>query len=345
MLINNRNLYKVDLTGNEIGDGAAPVFCEVLYNNKLLKVLLLGNNSFEDEGARQFNAAISDNTTLEVLDLSWNAFKNRGAILLAEAIQENVGLKSFNMAMAGLGQEGAEAMSRALRENRTLLELDISLNRINMEGAQAIAKGLKDNDTLKVLKIGSNPFDSEGAMVILEAVDVNDSCVLKLLDFSNIMVKMNFAKLQFRLQDERDIKVVNEGVIPEFCRTSSARHTAFRVDPVGTFKANADKAEVDLGEILVPFVDGDYTLDIKDFKTIIKGTRINLTDDQVNIVALRLSQEGRVQCRMLFDIPDDAGDRRNSTSRNETPSSDRSSAERSAKLGATKASLGRVAVK
>lgn len=30
MLINNRNLYKVDLTNNDIGDGAAPMFCEVI---------------------------------------------------------------------------------------------------------------------------------------------------------------------------------------------------------------------------------------------------------------------------------------------------------------------------
>ena len=31
MLVNNRNLYKVDLRSNDIGDGAVPSICEVLY--------------------------------------------------------------------------------------------------------------------------------------------------------------------------------------------------------------------------------------------------------------------------------------------------------------------------
>jgi Ran GTPase-activating protein (RanGAP) involved in mRNA processing and transport len=30
MLINNRNLYKIDLTNNDIGDGASEVFCDVI---------------------------------------------------------------------------------------------------------------------------------------------------------------------------------------------------------------------------------------------------------------------------------------------------------------------------
>ena len=81
---------------------------------------------------------------------------------------------------------------------------------------------------------------------------------------------MNFAKLQVRLQDERGIKVVNEGIIPEFPRTNSARLTAFRVDPIGAFKMYADNAEVDLGELLVNSLDDDYTIDMKEFKSNIK---------------------------------------------------------------------------
>lgn len=41
MLVNNRNLYKVDLTGNEIGDGAAPMFCEVLYVSYLVLIYFI----------------------------------------------------------------------------------------------------------------------------------------------------------------------------------------------------------------------------------------------------------------------------------------------------------------
>lgn len=308
MLVNNKNIYKIDLTANEIGDGAAPGFCEVLLNNKLLKTLLLGTNRFEDEGARLFKAAISDNTTLEVLDLSWNHFKTKGAIMLAEAIQENVGLKSFNMAMAGLGRDGAEAISKALKENRSLLELDISLNRIGLEGARDVAKGMKENDTLRVLRCGSNPFDSDGAMEILQAVDVNDISAVTLLDFSNIMVKIDFAKLQLKLQDERGIKIKSEGVIPEFTRTNSARLTAFRLDPIRTFKMYVEQAEIDLKNLLSDILDEDCSIDIKEFKKRVKTADMDISDEQIAIVVRKLCQDGRIYCGGLLDISEEDGE-------------------------------------
>ena len=86
----------------------------------------------------------------------------------------------------------------------------------------------------------------------------------------NIMVKMNFAKLQVKLLEERDIRVINEGIIPEFCRTNSARLTAFRLDPVGAFKIAAVNADVDLARLLGPFVDDDHSIGPNDFKSQIK---------------------------------------------------------------------------
>ena len=45
---------------------------------------------------------------------------------------------------------------------------------------------------------------------------------------------------------------------------------AFRSDPVGVFKTCVERAGTDLGELLVPVMDEDYTVDIREFKTIIK---------------------------------------------------------------------------
>ncbi|KAL3874587.1 hypothetical protein ACJMK2_037575 [Sinanodonta woodiana] len=303
MLVDNRNLVKVDLTGNDIGNGAAQGFSDVILNNKNLKILLLGHNRFEDAGAKLFKLAIADNSTLDVLDLSWNHFSTKGAICLAEGIQENVGLKSFNMAMAGLGKQGSVAISKALKENRTLLELNISMNRIPLEGANIIAQGIKENDTLKVLKIGSNPFDSDGAMVILETLDGNSNSSINELDFSNIMVKTSFARLQMQLQEKRNMTIINEGIIPEFPRTNSARLTAFRVDPLGMFKVSAYKAGVDLADVLLPIGD-DFTMEVKEFKELIKSLDMGVTDDQIATVARRLNQDGKVYFRPLLDMPD-----------------------------------------
>lgn len=47
------------------------------------------------------------------------------------------------------------------------------------------------------------------------------------------MVKMEFAKVQSRLEEERQMKIIQEGVIPEFARTNSARLSGTK----GTFYA------------------------------------------------------------------------------------------------------------
>lgn len=52
----------------------------------------------------------------------------------------------------------------------------------------------------------------------------------------NVMVKMEFVKVQSRLQEERQMKIIQEGVIPEFARSYSARLSGKK-----TQKENVDK--------------------------------------------------------------------------------------------------------
>lgn len=80
------------------------------------------------------------------------------------------------------------------------------------------------------------------------------------------MVKIDFARLQLKLQEEKNMKIFSEGVIPEFTRTNSARLTAFRLDPVRTFKTNVKSAGIDLENLLSDSLDDEYSIDIKEFK-------------------------------------------------------------------------------
>ena len=88
------------------------------------------------------------------------------------------------------------------------------------------------------------------------------------------MVKIDFAKLQLKLQEERDIKIINEGVIPEFTRTTSARLTAFRLDPIRTFKMYAESAGVELRKLFDELLDEEFSVDLKEFKNRIKVSEI-----------------------------------------------------------------------
>ena len=84
------------------------------------------------------------------------------------------------------------------------------------------------------------------------------------------MVKIDFAKLQVKLQEERNIKIINEGVIPEFRRTNSARLTAFRLDPIRSFKNYIESAEIDPQNLFGDILDEEFSVDIKEFKKRIK---------------------------------------------------------------------------
>ncbi|CAC5387975.1 unnamed protein product [Mytilus coruscus] len=297
----NRNLIKVDLTDNEIGDSAGQSFYEVLKGNKSLKELLLCNNHFEENAATWFRDGLSENDTLEVIDLGWNPWKTRGAVCLAEGLAENVGLRRVRFVMAGLGKLGAQALMDALLHNRTLQELDISYNRIPVEGANCIASGLKTNDTLKILKIGNNPFDADGAMVILEAVESNETCAINLLDFSNIMVKIEFKKIQDRLMTERNMKITNEGVLPDTQTDPEtfAKLTAFRKDPIEAFKRHVYNCGVNLCDVFN--VDNDLKLSVVDFKDLIKGAGIDIQGPYFSFLMRVLEENGNVNYWRLFD--------------------------------------------
>ncbi|XP_033736021.1 leucine-rich repeat-containing protein 74B-like [Pecten maximus] len=297
----NRNLFKVDLTANEIGDSAGQCFYEVLKGNPILKELVLANNCLEENSAKWLKEALTDNENLEVLDLSWNQFKTRGAICLCQGLQENVGLKRFKLVMAGLGKSGAEAMGVALKQNRTLLELDISFNRIPIEASGAIAAGVRENDTLKTLKIGNNPFESNGAMAILQAIDQNENSAITFLDFSNMMVKIEFAEIETRLAESRGLRVVNEGVLPEMHPKNGnyARLSAFRRDPIETFKKYAEFSGVVLEEVFN--CKHKVKIDASEFKTLIKGSGIDIPDQHMTVLIRSLESDGFICYWKIFE--------------------------------------------
>ncbi|XP_061191625.1 leucine-rich repeat-containing protein 74B-like [Saccostrea echinata] len=300
-LKSNRNLLKVDMTANEIGDPAGQSFYDVLKGNQTLKELILANNRLEETSARFLKDGIQENDTLEILDLSWNHFKTRGAVAIAEGLQENVGLKKFRFQMAGLAKAGSEAMMKALKQNRTLRELDISFNRIQMEGATFLAEGLKENDALQYLKVGNNPFEGEGAMLILEAVDSNENSAIKYLDFSNMLVKAEFATIEDRLREQRNLKIKHEGILPEMHPKNGtyARLSAFRRDPIETFKKYAEFSGVNLHDVF----NGGHRLrlDAAEFKDLIKGSGIDIPDQQLTVLIRTLDVDGFINYNRILE--------------------------------------------
>ncbi|XP_061174071.1 leucine-rich repeat-containing protein 74A-like [Saccostrea echinata] len=297
LLSENKTIIHLNLTGNDIEDSAAEAFYEMLTRNASIKTLMLRHNKFEDVGAQWFHDSMNENVTLETLDLSFNRFQNKGCVLLAQALKDNVGLKYLDISMNGFGLEGARALEGALKENKYLTDLNISYCRIPDEAAVHIAGGLQHNDTLEKLNIGYNPLQEDGADKILTAVHVNQSSVLKLLDFGILMVKKSFKELEGQLAEERGLKTIYGGVLPDCPRTKLRGEIdamkLFMRDPMAKLKAYVEKEGYRMVDLLKSFDrDQSFTISLEELKEGVRRCNIDLTDPQISQLMKQLDKDG-----------------------------------------------------
>ncbi|CAF1398584.1 unnamed protein product [Adineta steineri] len=188
MLTLNRNLKKINLSGNQFNDLDANLLIEAFEHNKTLRELNLSHNCFGEECGKILGAFISGNESLEAIDLSWNKIRGRSAIDVAHGIKENVRLKRCNLEMNGFGPDGGQILADCIQQNAALEEFNISSNRLNTPNAFTIAKALLANDSLQVLKIADNQINSDGALAIFLCVKTNESSIIREVDFSHTVV-------------------------------------------------------------------------------------------------------------------------------------------------------------
>ncbi|CAF0737832.1 unnamed protein product [Adineta ricciae] len=188
MLTINRNLKKINLSGNRFNDMDATLLIDAFDHNRTLRELNLSHNCFGEECGKAWGTFISGNETLEIIDLSWNNIRGRSAVDIANGIKENVRLKRCNLEMNGFGPDGGKILADCIHQNGALEELNISSNRLNTQNAFSIAQAILVNDSLRVLKIGNNQINCDGALAIFLCVKANESNILGEVDFSETVV-------------------------------------------------------------------------------------------------------------------------------------------------------------
>jgi len=84
------------------------------------------------------------------------------------------------------------------------------------------------------------------------------------------MVKIEFAEVENRLKESRELTVVNEGVLPEMHPKNGnyARLSAFRRDPIETFKKYAEFSGVKLEDVFN--TKKKIQINVADFKALVK---------------------------------------------------------------------------
>ncbi|CAF3430854.1 unnamed protein product [Rotaria sp. Silwood1] len=188
LLTLNRNLKKINLSGNKFNELDIALLIEAFEQSKILRELDLSHNCFGEQCGKVLGAFISSNDSLESIDLSWNKFRGRSAMDLVNGIKENVRLKRCNLEMNGLGPDSGQILADCIKQNSALEEFNINGNRLNTSNAFAIAQALSSNDSLQVLKIANNQINCDGVLAVFLCVKANDTNALREIDFSHTIV-------------------------------------------------------------------------------------------------------------------------------------------------------------
>ncbi|XP_048237096.1 leucine-rich repeat-containing protein 74B-like isoform X1 [Haliotis rufescens] len=291
ILTQNDTLRRVTLAGNEFDDKAAGYFADALLGATKIEYLNLSHNNFGESAGIALGPAISENTSLKELDLSWNHLRRKGAIAVAMGVKNNVFMKKVNLSWNGFGLEGSIALADAVKNNSVLEELDIGNNRITTEGAVLIGKGLSLNETLQVLKMGQNPMQTGGCWAICAAILKNPSCVLRHIDFSDILVNEDFTEIFKQVQEQiPDIKIWHGGMEPPLKPKA-------RIPPMMKLATYIDKHDLRLVDFFNKF-DKDKSMSvtheefIQGLEKFQKETGINLTEEEIASLIEELDKDG-----------------------------------------------------
>ncbi|RHY46577.1 hypothetical protein DYB38_005519 [Aphanomyces astaci] len=165
--VNQLKLRKLDISENEIGDGAAKTMrLYIECKECTLKHLVMEKSDIDDFECAAFMTAFEKNTS--VLELTMP--RNR----IGEAEQLNVVQPEITT--------GGEAIASMLYVNFTIAKLDISWNLLRLESGVTLAKSLEFNKKLLELHVAYNACGDAGAMMFGHVLTINTT--LRTLDLS-----------------------------------------------------------------------------------------------------------------------------------------------------------------
>ncbi len=171
LLVVNRTITYLNLSGNKIGDLGVKELVRALDDNTTLRTLDLHKNQITARGAEYIADMFGKNDTLVNVNLAWNALKDRGATLLAQAILQNGRVNHLDLAWNAIGSQGGEAWGKMLAEEDDLQVLNLSNNNIaSPEAWTALCEGIQANQSLTGLCITENKLFPAAAKKLFDIV-------------------------------------------------------------------------------------------------------------------------------------------------------------------------------
>ena len=182
VLLNNSDLIHINVSKNNLGNGALHVINSIQYCRQLIKVGLrninLGKVIFKESGEALSNAIIS-NTALEYIDLNELDIQTI-AVKVVRSMQQITSLKFLHLGNCNLPIETCDELKLVISCN----ELEtLSLPNNNFcHSTVLILQALNKNSTLKVLNLRGNQIKEDSSGLVASVIFNNPNIEQLLLD-------------------------------------------------------------------------------------------------------------------------------------------------------------------
>ncbi|XP_070943865.1 NACHT, LRR and PYD domains-containing protein 12 isoform X6 [Macaca nemestrina] len=144
-LIANKNLTRMDLSGNGVGFPGMMLLCKGLRHPQCrLQMIQLRKCQLESGACQELASVLSTNPHLVELDLTGNALEDLGLRLLCQGLRHPVcRLRTLWLKICHLTAAACEELASTLSVNHSLRELDLSLNELGDPGVLLLCESLR----------------------------------------------------------------------------------------------------------------------------------------------------------------------------------------------------------